>query len=170
MVSYGNTQTQTTFVHLLMSLTGTGHYINKYLKKRDSHGSWIYNYLYNQWLSPSCEFKPNSGKVYSIQHYVILNHRSKRNPLHLNSFPFYIYVNTLFFSFLLLINCKYMVCSRRCIVVTIDGASYDVDVDNKVCQWLATGLWFSPGTTVFSTNKTNQHDKHHKPNHQYKNP
>ena len=29
----------------------------------------------------------------------------------------------------LLIHCKYMVCSRRCIVVTIDGASYDVDVD-----------------------------------------
>jgi hypothetical protein len=23
----------------------------------------------------------------------------------------------------------YMLCSRRCIVVTIDGASYDVDVD-----------------------------------------
>jgi hypothetical protein len=28
-----------------------------------------------------------------------------------------------------LINCKYMVCSRRCIVVTIDGALYNVDVD-----------------------------------------
>ena len=25
----------------------------------------------------------------------------------------------------------------------------------KVCQWLATGRWFSPGTPVFSTNKIN---------------
>jgi hypothetical protein len=28
----------------------------------------------------------------------------------------------------------------------------------KVCQWLATGLWFSLGTLVSSTNKTYQHD------------
>jgi len=28
-----------------------------------------------------------------------------------------------------MINCKYMVCSQRCIVVTIDGALYNVDVD-----------------------------------------
>ena len=29
---------------------------------------------------------------------------------------------------------------------------------NKVCQWLATGRWFSPGTPVSSTNKTDCHD------------
>ena len=29
---------------------------------------------------------------------------------------------------------------------------------DKVCQWLATGLWFSPGTLVSSTNKTDLHD------------
>jgi len=28
-----------------------------------------------------------------------------------------------------LINCKYMVCSHRCIVVTIDGTLYNVDVN-----------------------------------------
>jgi len=28
----------------------------------------------------------------------------------------------------------------------------------KVCQWLATGRWFSPGTPVSSTNKTDRHD------------
>jgi hypothetical protein len=28
----------------------------------------------------------------------------------------------------------------------------------KVCQWLAAGLWFSPGTPVSSTNKTDSHD------------
>ena len=28
---------------------------------------------------------------------------------------------------------------------------------DKVCQWLATGRWFSPGTPVSSTNKTDHH-------------
>jgi hypothetical protein len=29
---------------------------------------------------------------------------------------------------------------------------------DKVCQWLTTGRWFSPGTPVSSTNKTDIHD------------
>jgi hypothetical protein len=29
---------------------------------------------------------------------------------------------------------------------------------NKVCQWLATGWWFSPGPPVSSTNKTDRQD------------
>jgi hypothetical protein len=29
---------------------------------------------------------------------------------------------------------------------------------DKVCQWLATGRWFSPGPLVSSTNKTDSHD------------
>jgi hypothetical protein len=29
---------------------------------------------------------------------------------------------------------------------------------DKVCQWLATGRWFSPGPPVSSTNKTDHHD------------
>jgi hypothetical protein len=29
---------------------------------------------------------------------------------------------------------------------------------HKVCQWLATGQWFSPGTLVSSTNKTDRQD------------
>ena len=29
---------------------------------------------------------------------------------------------------------------------------------DKVCQWLAAGLWFSPGTMVSSTDKTDCHD------------
>ena len=48
----------------------------------------------------------------------------------------------------------------------------------KVCQWLATGRWFSPGPLVSSTDKTDRHDiteifiivesgiKHHKTNKQ----
>jgi len=29
---------------------------------------------------------------------------------------------------------------------------------DKVCQWLTTGRWFSPGPPVSSTNKTDRHD------------
>ena len=29
---------------------------------------------------------------------------------------------------------------------------------DKVCQWLARGRWFSPGTPVSSTNETDRHD------------
>ena len=29
---------------------------------------------------------------------------------------------------------------------------------DKVCQWLVTGRWFSPGPLVSSTNKTDRHD------------
>jgi hypothetical protein len=31
-------------------------------------------------------------------------------------------------------------------------------VRDKVCQWLATGRWFSPDTPVSSTNKTDRHE------------
>jgi hypothetical protein len=34
----------------------------------------------------------------------------------------------------------------------------DTILCDKVCQWLATGWWFSPGTPVSSTNKTDHHD------------
>ena len=34
----------------------------------------------------------------------------------------------------------------------------DSTLCDKVCQWLATGRWFSPGTPVSSTNKTDRHD------------
>jgi hypothetical protein len=34
----------------------------------------------------------------------------------------------------------------------------DTTLCDKICQWLATGRWFSPGTPVSSTNKTDRHD------------
>ena len=49
----------------------------------------------------------------------------------------------------------------------------DTTLCDKVCQWLATGRWFSPGTSISTTNKTDLHDiteillkvafKHHQP-------
>jgi hypothetical protein len=34
----------------------------------------------------------------------------------------------------------------------------DITLCYKVCQWLTTGRWFSPGSPVSSTNKTDRHD------------
>ena len=34
----------------------------------------------------------------------------------------------------------------------------DITLCDKVCQWLAAGGWFSPGTPVSATNKTDRHD------------
>ena len=43
------------------------------------------------------------------------------------------------------------------LLVRILRASYTTLCD-KVCQWLETGWWFSPGTPVSSTNRTDRHD------------
>ena len=34
----------------------------------------------------------------------------------------------------------------------------DTTLCDQVCQWLVTGWWFSPGTPVSSTNKTDRHN------------
>ena len=34
----------------------------------------------------------------------------------------------------------------------------DTTLCDEACQWLATGRWFSPGTPVSFTNKTDRHD------------
>ena len=38
------------------------------------------------------------------------------------------------------------------------GGVLDTTLCDKVCQWLVADWWFSPGTPVSSTNKTNLHD------------
>jgi hypothetical protein len=43
-------------------------------------------------------------------------------------------------------SCEFTPCSWRGVL--------DTTMCDKVCQWLATGRWFSPGTPVSSTNKT----------------
>ena len=57
-------------------------------------------------------------------------------------------------------------------ILAHDTVVLDTTLCDKVYQWLAAGLWFSPGTPVSSTNKTDPHDiteillkvviKHHK--------
>ena len=42
-----------------------------------------------------------------------------------------------------------------CPLLTVDTCTA---LCNKVCQWLGAGQWFSPGTPVSSTNKTDSHN------------
>ena len=50
-------------------------------------------------------------------------------------------------------------CNNSC---EFDSRSWRGSLDNTLCdkvrQWLATSQWFSPGTPVSSTNKTDRHD------------
>ena len=83
-----------------------------------SYGSWIYNYLCNQCLSPlTLWVKAPLLSWYNIN-YVIK------------------FVSDLW---------------------QVSGFLYTTLCD-KVCQWLMTGQWFSQGTTVSTTNKTDLHD------------
>ena len=46
----------------------------------------------------------------------------------------------------------------RCEFESRSGEVHDTTLCDKVCQLLATDRWFSPGTPVSSTNKTDRHD------------
>jgi hypothetical protein len=54
---------------------------------------------------------------------------------------------------------------QSAVPITIDFVSSNLDqgyrcttLCDKICQWLATGQWFSPGPPVSSNNKTDRHD------------
>jgi hypothetical protein len=42
--------------------------------------------------------------------------------------------------------------------IPLSGGVLDTTLCNKVCQCLATGQWYYPGTLVSSTNKIDLHD------------
>ena len=44
------------------------------------------------------------------------------------------------------------------VLILIRQGVLDTTLCDKVCQWLAAGQWFSLGTPVSSTNKTDCHD------------
>jgi len=47
---------------------------------------------------------------------------------------------------------------RSVLLVEETGGVLNATLCDKVCQWLPTVRWFSPGTSVSSTNKTDRHD------------
>jgi hypothetical protein len=42
--------------------------------------------------------------------------------------------------------------------ITPMWGALDTTLCDKVCRWLTARQWFSPGTPVSSTNKTDRHD------------
>jgi hypothetical protein len=55
-------------------------------------------------------------------------------------------------------------CSQRLLPITLwdriplRQSVLDTTLCDEICQWLAEGRWFSTGTPVSSTNKTDRHD------------
>jgi hypothetical protein len=47
---------------------------------------------------------------------------------------------------------------KLCVRTPLRWGILDTTLCDTVCQWLAAGQWFSPGTQVSSTNKTDRHD------------
>ena len=54
--------------------------------------------------------------------------------------------------------CFSEICISKVIVICSWRGVLDTTLSGKVCKWLATGRWVSPGTPVSSTNKTDSHD------------
>jgi hypothetical protein len=44
------------------------------------------------------------------------------------------------------------------VIIPLRWGVLDITLCDKVCQWLAAGQWFSPGTPFSSTNKSYHHD------------
>jgi hypothetical protein len=50
-------------------------------------------------------------------------------------------------------------CDQVCQLIQLRRCVLDTTLCDQVCQWLAIVLWFSPGTSVSSINKTDHNDK-----------
>ena len=48
--------------------------------------------------------------------------------------------------------------TNSCINTICIQCVLDTTLCDKICQWLATGRWFSPSTPVYSTSKTDHHE------------
>jgi len=98
------------------------------------YASLIQNLVYNEALLSLVgfhQFKTNSTTNERINHIFFKNHYNLRRSI----FLFVLYI-----------------------CVMIDAFLCTCGPNLQVCQWLATGRWFSPGTPIFSTNKTDRHD------------
>jgi hypothetical protein len=86
-------------------------------------------------------FESCSGEVYLIQHYVTKFISDLRQVG-----GFQLPVQSAYHHW----SCEFVPCSWQGVL--------DTTLCDKVCQWFAIGRWFSPGTPVSSTNKTDCHD------------
>jgi hypothetical protein len=109
------------------------------------------------------EFTASLGVVFVAQSlpYRVVFSRSLFFSCHSVFFwPLYCLYYLSFFHWRLLIspsissNCSYSMWHYMMELVSV----HDTTLCDKVSQWLATGRWVSPGTPVYSTNKTDCHD------------
>ena len=56
------------------------------------------------------------------------------------------------------IKTTYPISAYQWVPILLKRDVLDITLCYKVCQWLVVGWWFSPGTPVSSTNKTDRHD------------
>jgi hypothetical protein len=49
-------------------------------------------------------------------------------------------------------------CEKLCLKISKHKGALDTTWCHQVYQWLVTGRWFSTGTPISSTNKTDSHD------------
>ena len=97
------------------------------------------NWLYSMtvWASDMCT-------IFYPLLFIIFNLRGRRGRMVVG------FTTTCAISAYYQISCEFDPRSWRCVL--------DTTLCDKVCQWLATGRWFSLGTLVSSTNKTDHHD------------
>ena len=80
--------------------------------------------------------------IYILYIYIIWTHRSRRGRDHM----------VVWFTTTYATNVYHHWCCE------FESHSGDTTLCDKVCQWLATGQWFSSGTPVSFANKTDRHD------------
>jgi hypothetical protein len=116
-----------------------------------SYGSWIFNYLCNQCLSP-LKLWVRTRSWRRDESHIVLDNRSKTSE-YLKDLPLMNNANessTNWNQCLSPLTLRVQIQLRRGVLNTT--------LCDKVCQWLVAGLWFSPGTPVSSTDKTDHHD------------
>ena len=126
----------------------------------------VYQLLaYGRWFSPGT---PPSSTTKTGRHDIVESGVKHKNNPKIQSKIFWPLCCLFFFDLRALItplvssNSSYITISCFCITLSSEPCSWrgvlDTTLCDKVCQWLATGRWFSPSTPVSSTNKTDRHN------------
>ena len=111
-----------------------------------SDGRWIYNYLCNQCLSPPW--------IVSSSHEIFLG-KEQWNKKYFEGSSWSWSYGSLIYNYL----CNQCTSPLTLWVWTpLRRGVLDTKLCDTVCQWIATGRWFSPDTPVSSTNKTDRRD------------
>jgi hypothetical protein len=98
-----------------------------------------------------------------IPKYFISRHKNV-SLLFLQIYMLFLMINNIYkllFNYVSYVKNRYRIISRSLslwVWILFRWGVLDTTLCGKACQWLATGQWFSPGTPVSSTNKTDHHN------------